>query len=213
MLRAACVLCVILPMLAHAANPAPAVNTWGVVVGVSEYPQLGPSVTLEGPRNDIPLVMTWLARASVPRNRITVLADHVAGADGLPTRTAILAALDAVAVRATSGDIVFLYFAGHGSQVPQTDAGDHAKADGLEQVFLPRDAGQMECAPAPDHRCHPGTRIRSASRGDARPRSFRLAGFRQLSLGDNVAQRGAVGFQGASAPGGNARHSAAHSRA
>ncbi len=142
MLRAACVLCVILPMLAHAANPAPAVNTWGVVVGVSEYPQLGPSVTLEGPRNDIPLVMTWLARASVPRNRITVLADHVAGADGLPTRTAILAALDAVAVRATSGDIVFLYFAGHGSQVPQTDAGDHAKADGLEQVFLPRDAGR-----------------------------------------------------------------------
>ena len=142
MLRAARVLCLILPMLAHAADAASAVNSWGVVVGVSEYPQLGPSATLEGPRNDVPLVTTWLARGLVPRSHITVLADRVTGADGLPTRTAILAALDAVAARSASGDSVFLYFAGHGTQVPQTDPGDHAKADGLEQVFLPRDAGQ-----------------------------------------------------------------------
>jgi len=142
MLRAARVLCLILPMLAHAADPASGAKSWGVVVGVSEYPQLGPSATLEGPPNDVPLVTTWLARGSVPRSHITVLADRVPGADGLPTRTAILAALDAVAARAASGDSVFLYFAGHGSQVPQTDPGDHAKADGLEEVFLPRDAGQ-----------------------------------------------------------------------
>jgi Caspase domain len=142
--RAARVLCLILPMLAHATDPAPGKNSWGVVVGVSEYPQLGPSASLEGPRNDVPLVMTWLARASVPRSRITLLADHVSGADGLPTRTTILAALDAVASRAGSGDSVFLYFAGHGSQVPQTDAGDHAKADGLQEVFLPRDTGRWD---------------------------------------------------------------------
>ena len=142
MLRAALALCLILPMLARAAEPAPAVNSWGVVVGVSAYPELGPSATLEGPPNDVPLLMTWLARSSVPRSRITLLADQVAGADGLPTRAAILAALDAVAARAASGDNVFLYFAGHGSQVPQTSAGDHAKADGLEEVFLPRDTGR-----------------------------------------------------------------------
>jgi len=142
MLRAACALCLIFPLLAHAADPAPGKNWWGVVVGVSEYPHLGPSVTLEGPPNDVPLLMTWLARGSVPRSRITLLADRVQGADALPTRAAILAALDAVATRAAPGDSVFLYFAGHGSQVPQTNAGDHAKADGLEEVFLPRDAEQ-----------------------------------------------------------------------
>jgi caspase domain-containing protein len=142
MLRAARAICLIFPLLAHAADPAPGKNWWGVVVGVGEYPQLGPSVSLEGPPNDVPLVMTWLARGSVPRSRITVLADHVKGADALPTRAAILAALDAVAARAAPGDSVFLYFAGHGSQVPQSRPGDHAKSDGLEEVFLPRDTEQ-----------------------------------------------------------------------
>ncbi len=155
MLRAARVLCLILPMLAHAA-PASSAKSWGVLVGVGEYPELGSSATLEGPPNDIPLVMNWLARGAVPRGRITVLADHVTGADGLPTRTAILAALDAVAARAASGDSVFLYFAGHGTQVPQSDPGEHAKADGLEQVFLPRDAGQWNA---------PKRRIPGAIRG------------------------------------------------
>jgi hypothetical protein len=140
MFRAAHVLLLVMPMLAQAAAPAPSAASWGVVVGVSEYPQLGASLSLEGPRNDVPLVVSWLAGESVPRSRITVLADHVAGADGLPTRTAILSALDAVAARASAGDRVFLYFAGHGTQVPQFNAGDHAKSDGMEQVFLPRDA-------------------------------------------------------------------------
>ena len=126
---------------AHAA--APGERWWGVIVGVGGYPQLDASLALDGPPNDVPLVLDWLAHAQVPRAHLTVLADQVPHADGLPTRAAILAALAALPNRMRSGDLAFLYFAGHGSQQPQ---GEHAwtKADGQDEIFLPRDVGRWD---------------------------------------------------------------------
>jgi hypothetical protein len=126
-------------------SDTPGSRWWGVVVGVGEYEHLDSSLALDGPPNDVPLVVTWLRRQGVPRRHLTVLADHVAGADGLPTRAGILAALQALPERMGRGDIAFLYFAGHGSQQPQGGS-EWSKVDGLDEIFLPRDVGRWDGA-------------------------------------------------------------------
>jgi hypothetical protein len=136
-----------MPAIAAAAAQAdtPGNRWWGVVVGVGQYENLDASLALDGPPNDVPLVVTWLRRQGVPRQHLTVLADQVAHADGLPTRPAILGALRALPEKLTPGDIAFLYFAGHGSQQPQGGA-QWSKADGLDEIFLPRDVGRWDGA-------------------------------------------------------------------
>jgi hypothetical protein len=133
------------PAIAAASAPAqtPGERWWGVVVGVGEYERLDASLSLDGPPNDVPLVVTWLRRQGVPRQHLTVLADQVPSADGLPTRAAILGALAALPNRMRSGDVAFLYFAGHGSQQPQGGR-EWSKADGLDEIFLPRDVGRWD---------------------------------------------------------------------
>jgi hypothetical protein len=133
------------PAIAAASAPAqtPGERWWGVVVGVGEYARLDASLSLDGPPNDVPLVVTWLRRQGVPRHHLTVLADQVPSADGLPTRAAILGALAALPNRMRSGDVAFLYFAGHGSQQPQGGR-EWSKADGLDEIFLPRDVGHWD---------------------------------------------------------------------
>jgi Caspase domain len=121
----------------------PGERWWGVIVGVGQYQHLDASLGLEGPPNDLPLVLSWLANQQVPRSHLTVLADRVPHTDGLPTRAAILAALAALPDRMHRGELAFLYFAGHGSQQPQGDR-DWTKADGLDETFLPRDVGRWD---------------------------------------------------------------------
>src|SRR5258708_38887234 len=78
---------------------------WAVIVGVREYPTLETALQLAGPRNDVQLVLNWLRHArAVPRSQVTVLADHVGQADGLPTRSASLDAPNPLPHRTVSGD-------------------------------------------------------------------------------------------------------------
>jgi len=142
-----CVLVIGLPAIAAGAAPArtPGEHWWGVVVGVGQYEHLDPSLALDGPPNDVPLVVTWLRRQGVPRGHLTVLADQVPHSDGLPTRAAILGALGQLPLRMQRGDIAFLYFAGHGSQQPQGGR-EWSKSDGLDELFLPRDVGRWDGA-------------------------------------------------------------------
>jgi len=117
-----------------------------LIVGVSEYPSLAKNYQLEGPRNDVQRLRDILQqRGFAPRN-ITLLADGVAGASGLPTRAAILAGLDTLATQSAKGDYVLLYFSGHGSQEPadrNTPEG-REEPDGLFEIFLPRDIGKWD---------------------------------------------------------------------
>ncbi len=126
-----------------------------LLVGCTEYPALKPlyssgeyerSIRLEGPANDVELFASTLrARLGFAKSDITVLA-RSPGAVAAPTYANIekqLAALveESKAGRLKKGDLVVLYFAGHGVQIPDTN-GD--EADGLDEVFCPEDIGGWE---------------------------------------------------------------------
>lgn len=119
-----------------------------LLVGVSEYPAFPASMQLAGPRNDVLALRDRLVERGISRSRIRILADGVEGA-ALPTREAILAALDQLAADTGSGDTVVVYFAGHGSREPASpDSVPIDSPDGLDEVLLPRDAGWWQQAPA-----------------------------------------------------------------
>ena len=122
-------------MAALAGSPG---ATHALLVGVSDYPFLEPGAQLLGPRNDVTLWRDYLTQ-SRPDVSITVLADGVQDA-GLPTRMAIMKELDRIAGQAREGDFVFLLFAGHGAQQPASQASMRDEPDGLDEIFLPRDA-------------------------------------------------------------------------
>ena len=124
-----------------------------LLVGVSDYPKetVG-DLQLAGPKNDVALMIDTLGRIGVPAKNVTVLADGLEAttatrpADAMPTRAAILAALDDLAAKSGPGDFVLVHLSGHGSQQPIADPSRHAvaKADGLEEIFLPIDIGTWE---------------------------------------------------------------------
>ncbi|HEX7438776.1 MAG TPA: caspase family protein [Caldimonas sp.] len=120
-----------------------------LLVGVSRYAVFegDERLQLAGPANDVQLMRTLLERRGFAPQAVRVLADGVPGA-APPTRAAILDALDSLAARASPADQVFLYFAGHGSQMPadpHTPQG-RAENDGLHEIFLPSDTGRWNRA-------------------------------------------------------------------
>lgn len=120
-------------------------KTRALVIGVSGYPALAETLHLNGPRNDARALANALVSFGVPAADVTVLADGVERlADGvappaLPTKRAILDALDHLAATSEAGDLVVFYFSGHGTQQPDSD-GD--ELGGQDAVFLPYDAGR-----------------------------------------------------------------------
>ncbi|MGL6108801.1 MAG: caspase family protein, partial [Rubrivivax sp.] len=116
-----------------------------LLVGVSRYALFAGDerMQLSGPRNDVQLLRTLLEQRGFAPQAVRVLADGVTGS-AEPTRAAILSSLDQLVERSQPGDFVFLYFAGHGSQMP-ADAGTpegRAESDGLHEIFLPADVGR-----------------------------------------------------------------------
>jgi len=84
---------------------------------------------------------TVLQNKGFSSERITVLADGVAGAAGLPTRAAILEGLTALSERVKPGDFAVVYYSGHGSQQLVTEQTAASEPDGLDETLLPRDVG------------------------------------------------------------------------
>lgn len=124
------------------APAAPAVNH-ALLVGVSQYPSLPQKDWLVGPANDVRLMRRVLQTRGFDDARIRVLADGVAGA-ALPTRDAIVGALQGLARQVGDGDFVYLHFAGHGARQPQGAADTDVEPDGLDEIFLPRDIGRWD---------------------------------------------------------------------
>lgn len=115
-------------------------NYRALLVGVSSYPHLGEKLQLKGPRNDVKRMRELLVARGFPVQDIRVLADGVDGAE-LPTRTAVLSALEQLARTAKASDYIVIHIGGHGSQQPVPPGHPEATAepDGLFEIFLPRD--------------------------------------------------------------------------
>lgn len=93
------------------------------------------SFTAEG-RRDRELVEAWAARG-VPRAKITVLQDQQA------TRAAVRAAFRAALQQTAPGELLWLYFAGHGMRVSQ--ARDAGMSGAAATYFVPYD-GTLDAA-------------------------------------------------------------------
>lgn len=113
-----------------------AAKTRGLLFGVSDYPNLPKDKALSAPKNDVQRFKQALAARGIAETDVTVLADGVDGAQGLPTRSAILDALKRLGDEAENGDFVIIYGTGHGAR-QKSQSG--RKLDGLDQLFLPRD--------------------------------------------------------------------------
>lgn len=120
--------------------PAPALNYRALLIGVSDYPELDRRWALEGPKNDVARMRQLLLDRGFAAGNIRVLADGLPNAV-LPTRTAILEALEHLAETAASNDYIVIQLSGHGSQqpVPLDHPALANEPDGLFEVFLPRD--------------------------------------------------------------------------
>lgn len=117
---------------------------YALLVGVSAYPALRQAglgdKDLRGPRNDVRLLADALRPHGFAPGHVTILADGVSSQ--APTRAAILAAFDRAVDRLQPGDVLFVHFAGHGAQQPERVAGQ--EPDGLDEIFLPADAGKWD---------------------------------------------------------------------
>ena len=113
-----------------------------LLVGVTKYDILGDRFQLKGPANDVVLMRQVLKeRFGFADNDIVTLAE-AAGATGRPTRANIKSQFDRLAKEAGPGDQVIILLGGHGSQQPDQEPFD--EPDGLDETFLPCDAGPWD---------------------------------------------------------------------
>ena len=99
-----------------------------LVIGIGTYATLPEKMFLEGPKNDVPLIVKLLKeKHGYADDSVRVLLDKDA------SRAAILASIDEWLVNGTkAGDRVYFYFSGHGLQVKDA-SGD--EEDGLDEAL------------------------------------------------------------------------------
>ena len=134
------------------ASPSMAANH-ALLIGAADYQN--PNINkLKGPPNDITLMWRLLTeKRGFDAANITVLADGLkdkAGQprfpkiDGEPKREAILKAFAALAEKARSGDLVMIFYSGHGTEQPVKDLNQDPERNNLDQVMLPTDSGDYD---------------------------------------------------------------------
>ena len=122
---------------------------FALLIGVSDYQN--EKLKLKGPRNDIPSIWNLLRERGFKSENIYVLADSLAPSPTgpqstvLPTHDNILRYFDKLVDGLSKDDLLFVYFSGHGTTMPQNIKGKtDIKPDGLDDVFLPIDIGQWD---------------------------------------------------------------------
>lgn len=107
----------VLLVLALTCCTAGAAERHALLIGVSDLPALPRSAWLDGPRYDVPAMRTALLGQGFAAEHIVSLADGVDGA-AAPTRAAILAQLTGATNTLQPGDVLVLYWSGHGLLMP-----------------------------------------------------------------------------------------------
>jgi len=106
-----------LAVSAGAAMPAAAAERYALLVGVSALPALPRNTWLDGPRHDVPALRKALLAQGFAPARIVSLADGIDGA-AAPTRGAVLAQLARLDAILKPGDVLVIYWSGHGMLMP-----------------------------------------------------------------------------------------------
>lgn len=101
-----------------AVAPAAAAERHALLVGVASVPALPSSAWLEGPRYDVPAMRNALLAQGFPAASIVSLADGAAA----PTRSAVLAQLALLNKTLHPGDVLVIYWSGHGLLMPAQPA-------------------------------------------------------------------------------------------
>jgi len=151
-------------LLAFSVAPSRADN-YALLIGAADYQN--PNINkLKGPPNDVTLMWRLLTeKRGFNAANITVLADGLKDKAGLrcvrngkpdqpcfpsvngePKRAAIMKAFADLADKAKSGDLVLIFYSGHGTEQPVKNADQNPERDNLDQVMLPTDTGDYDRA-------------------------------------------------------------------
>jgi len=112
---------------------SPTAQRRAVIIGIN---YLGQPEVLQSCVNDALTMRTFIKSKGFRDHEITLLIETSTDRRTLPTRRNILQALTWLVAGARTGDSLFFYFAGHGSQVPDLDGDED---DGLDETILPMD--------------------------------------------------------------------------
>jgi hypothetical protein len=122
--------------------PPPSGKKLALLVGCTKYDKLTKGFQLVGPGNDVVLLRQTLKdRFGFKDGDMVTLAEGP-NAAGRPTRANIKEEFDRLAKIAGPGDQIVILLGGHGSQQP--DQPPYDETDGLDETFLPCDAGPWD---------------------------------------------------------------------
>jgi hypothetical protein len=101
-------------------------NYWALIIGINEYPNLGPEMQLQAARADAQAVATVLQKQyGFAKERMIQLYDRKASRDG------IILALETLAATIGEKDSLLIYYSGHGEYNSNTKRGVWIPSDGL----------------------------------------------------------------------------------
>jgi len=107
---------------------------WALLIGINKYPNFSKGKQLKGCINDIESVANILeTNFAFPKNNLTLLRNKEA------TRDNILANFESITKKISEGDILVIYYSGHGSQMTDRE-GD--EPDGLDETIVTYDSGR-----------------------------------------------------------------------
>ncbi|MCX6033048.1 MAG: caspase family protein [Chloroflexi bacterium] len=113
-----------------------------LLIGIDEYPHFAQSEQLHGCINDVELMAGILQhKFGFPPRNITMLKNKEA------TRAGILAGMDGLAGQVTQGDVVLIYYSGHGSQMRDREEDE---PDGWDETIVSYDGGRDKPDQIPD---------------------------------------------------------------
>ena len=129
--------------------PARNPEHWSLEFQTTDFPSIP---KLEAPKNDVALVWDLLRERSFSPEDITVLSDEIDPDHKQsiphrdPTANNILHELDALAEKANKGDLILVYYSGHGTTIRQRSPrpGETIEQSGNNQVLLAIDAGKAD---------------------------------------------------------------------
>jgi metacaspase-1 len=135
------------PLFLVGSTQSVAAKNLGLLIGISNY-ELPTITRLKAPGNDVRLVFDALRERGFAKEDIVVLADDLAPGQETPARllrpTAanILQELDTLSAKANEGDLVVVYYSGHGTYMRQSTpkVGEYIEPTGNNQVLLAIDA-------------------------------------------------------------------------